>query len=161
MGNPSARTSFARRGDRRHSYARAASLAYWFGGDAKSGRTQPPSELKIVVASARAVLQPVQQNLGNIEPIRLAEGQEITFDELPERLVELGYTHVDVVAKRGHFAIRGGIVDIFPASEELPVRVDFWGDEVSEVRAFSVGISAPSPTSNPAPLRFTRAASSC
>ncbi|AEI09978.1 transcription-repair coupling factor [Corynebacterium resistens DSM 45100] len=109
------------------------------GGDAKSGRTQPPSELKIVVASARAVLQPVQQHLGNIEPIRLAEGQEITFDELPERLVELGYTHVDVVAKRGHFAIRGGIVDIFPASEELPVRVDFWGDEVSEVRAFSVG----------------------
>ena len=110
-----------------------------FGSDATSSPSPSSTGLRIVVASARAVLQPVQENLGDIEPIQLVEGQELSFDTLPEKLVELGYTHVDVVAKRGHFAIRGGIVDIFPATEELPVRVDFWGDEVSEVRAFSVG----------------------
>ena len=101
--------------------------------------TDPQGPLKVVVAPTRALVQPVQSNLGAVEPIRLAEGEELEFDSLQQRLVELGYSHVDVVGKRGHFAIRGGIVDIFPATEELPVRVDFWGDEVSEVRPFNVG----------------------
>lgn len=100
---------------------------------------EPDSGLRVVVAPVRTVAQPVQGDLGAVEPIRLAEGEEWDFQELAGRLVELGYSNVDVVAKRGHFAIRGGIVDIFPATEELPVRVDFWGDEVSDVRAFSVG----------------------
>lgn len=120
-----------------------------FGSDATSSPSPNSTGLRIVVASARAVLQTVQENLGDIEPIQLVEGEELSFDELPEKLVELGYTHVDVVAKRGHFAIRGGIVDIFPATEELPVRVDFWGDEVSEVRAFSVGDQRTIPNLNP------------
>ena len=97
------------------------------------------SSLKVVVASTRAVVQPVQKDLGEIVPIHLAEGQEVDFEDLQYRLVELGYQHVDVVGKRGQFAIRGGIVDVFPATSEMPVRVDFWGDEISEVRAFSVG----------------------
>ena len=95
--------------------------------------------LRVVVAPTRSLVQPIQSHLGGVEPIRLVEGEELDFEALQQRLVLLGYSHVDVVAKRGHFAVRGGIVDIFPATEELPVRVEFWGDEISEVRAFSPG----------------------
>ena len=54
------------------------------------------------------------------------------------RLVELAYTRVDMVGKRGEFAVRGGILDVFPPTAEHPVRVEFWGDEVSEMRMFAV-----------------------
>ena len=54
------------------------------------------------------------------------------------RLVELAYTRVDMVGKRGEFAVRGGILDVFPPTAEHPVRVEFWGDEVTEMRMFSV-----------------------
>lgn len=109
-------------------------------GAARAGGSAPASTpLRIVVAPTRAVVQPVQARLGEIEPIELRPGAELDFAALQERLVELGYSHVDVVGKRGHFATRGGILDVFPADAELPVRVDFWGDEVSELRAFSVG----------------------
>ncbi len=54
------------------------------------------------------------------------------------RLVELAYTRVDMVGRRGEFAVRGGILDIFAPTAEHPVRVEFWGDEVSEMRMFSV-----------------------
>ena len=53
-------------------------------------------------------------------------------------MVELAYTRVDMVGKRGEFAVRGGILDIFPPTAEHPVRVEFWGDEVTEMRMFSV-----------------------
>ena len=54
------------------------------------------------------------------------------------RLVELAYTRVEMVTTRGEFAVRGGIVDVFPPTAEHPVRVEFWGDEVSELRSFGV-----------------------
>ncbi len=54
------------------------------------------------------------------------------------RLVDLAYTRVDMVGKRGEFAVRGGILDVFPPTAEHPVRVEFWGDEVSEMRMFAV-----------------------
>src|SRR3546814_10766537 len=43
-----------------------------------------------------------------------------------------------LVEKRGEFAVRGGIVDVFPPTEEHPLRVEFWGDDVEEIRSFSV-----------------------
>src|SRR6202022_3693521 len=63
---------------------------------------------------------------------------EIGFEDVIARLVELAYTRVDMVGKRGEFGGRGGIVVIFPPTAEHPVRVEFWGDEVSEMRMFSV-----------------------
>ena len=54
------------------------------------------------------------------------------------RLVELAYTRVEMVTARGEFAVRGGLVDIFPPTVDQPVRVEFWGDEVSELRTFGV-----------------------
>ncbi|MGO1992102.1 MAG: transcription-repair coupling factor, partial [Corynebacterium sp.] len=96
-------------------------------------------EVNVLVAPTRSVVQPVMAGLGEVEPVRLAEGVELDFSEVQQRLVEFGYTHSDVVGRRGEFATRGGILDIFPATADTPVRVEFWGDEVSEVRAFSVG----------------------
>ena len=54
------------------------------------------------------------------------------------RLAGAAYHRVDLVERRGEFAVRGGIVDVFPPTEEHPLRVEFWGDTVEEVRSFSV-----------------------
>ena len=53
-------------------------------------------------------------------------------------LVEAGYARTDLVERRGDFAVRGGILDVFPSVEEHPVRVELWGDTVEEVRLFKV-----------------------
>ena len=50
----------------------------------------------------------------------------------------MAYARVDLVEKRGEFAVRGGIIDVFPPTEEHPLRVEFWGDTVEEVRWFKV-----------------------
>src|ERR671931_19749 len=76
--------------------------------------------------------------LGLVEPVTLTVGAEIVFEDVIARLVELAYTRVDMVGRRGEFAVRGGILDVFPPTAEHPVRVEFWGDEVSEMRMFSV-----------------------
>jgi transcription-repair coupling factor (superfamily II helicase) len=99
-------------------------------------RLGPP--LSIVVTTVRSLLQPMAPDLARIEPVTLTVGQEIGFEDVIARLVELAYTRVDMVGKRGEFAVRGGILDIFPPTAEHPVRVEFWGDEVSEMRMFSV-----------------------
>ena len=96
----------------------------------------PP--LRVVVTTTRSLLQPMVIDLGDIEPVTLTVGADSDFDATIARLVELAYTRVDMVAKRGEFAVRGGILDIFPPTAEHPVRVEFWGDEVSEMRMFSV-----------------------
>jgi transcription-repair coupling factor (superfamily II helicase) len=96
------------------------------------------SPIRVVVATVRSLIQPMAPNLGELAPVDLKPGQEVGFDDLLERLVILAYTRVDMVEKRGEFAVRGGIVDIFPPTAEHPVRVEFWGDEVSELRAFAV-----------------------
>src|SRR5690606_36001011 len=95
-------------------------------------------ELRVVVATVRSLVQPMAPGLGEIDPVTLRVGTEHDFEELVERLVELAYTRVDMVGKRGEFAVRGGILDVFPPTADHPVRVEFWGDEVTELRCFSV-----------------------
>ncbi|MPZ86150.1 MAG: transcription-repair coupling factor, partial [Actinophytocola sp.] len=95
-------------------------------------------ELEVVVATVRSLIQPMAPGLGELEPIHLTVGTEHDFDALIERLVDLAYTRVDMVEKRGEFAVRGGILDVFVPTAEHPVRVEFWGDEVSEIRQFAV-----------------------
>ncbi len=99
-------------------------------------RLGPP--LQVVVTSVRSLLQPMTPRLGQLEPLTLAIGDEIAFEDVIARLVELAYTRVDMVGRRGEFAVRGGILDVFPPTAEHPVRVEFWGDEVSEMRMFAV-----------------------
>lgn len=90
---------------------------------------------RVIVAAARAACQPV---LPAVEPIRIALEAEHDFEELTRRLTHFAYKHVDMVAARGEFATRGGIIDVFPTTALNPVRIEFWGDEVTDIRTFSV-----------------------
>ncbi|MDQ2755352.1 MAG: DEAD/DEAH box helicase, partial [Actinomycetota bacterium] len=94
--------------------------------------------LSVVVAPVRAVLQPVVSGLGELEPVTLRAGDERPLQSVVEALAGAAYTRTDLVEKRGEFAVRGGILDVFPPTEEHPVRVEFWGDTVEEVRWFKV-----------------------
>ncbi|GIJ19614.1 transcription-repair coupling factor [Micromonospora lutea] len=99
------------------------------------GRTGP---LRVVVAPVRSVLQPQLKGLGDLEPVRLAVGDEADLEQVARRLTDMAYARVDLVTKRGEFAVRGGILDVFPPTDEHPSRVEFWGDEVEEIRTFAV-----------------------
>jgi transcription-repair coupling factor (superfamily II helicase) len=94
--------------------------------------------LRVVVAPVRSVLQPQVKGLADLEPVELTVGQEVDLDDVVRRLAAAAYSRVDLVEKRGEFAVRGGIVDVFPPTEEHPLRVEFWGDEVEEIRSFAV-----------------------
>ncbi|MBC6450289.1 transcription-repair coupling factor [Actinokineospora xionganensis] len=94
--------------------------------------------IKVVVATVRSLIQPMAPGLGELAPVRLKVGEEQDFEAVLVRLSDLAYLRVDMVEKRGEFAVRGGIVDLFPPTAEHPVRVEFWGDEVSEIRSFAV-----------------------
>ena len=102
-----------------------------------AGRAEQPPP-KIIVAPIRSVLQPQVKGLADLRPVRLAVGSEADLAELGQALVDAAYVRVDLVERRGEFAVRGGIVDVFPPTEEHPVRIDFFGDTVEEIRYFSV-----------------------
>ncbi|WP_425836670.1 transcription-repair coupling factor [Microbacterium sp. PA5] len=93
----------------------------------------------IVVASVRAALQPIASGLTDAGAIELVAGERgHERDDVVRRLVELAYQRVDMVSRRGEFAVRGGILDVFPPVADHPLRVEFFGDEVEQIRAFSV-----------------------
>ncbi|MET8362021.1 transcription-repair coupling factor [Micromonospora sp. NPDC005194] len=94
--------------------------------------------LRVVVAPVRSLLQPQLKGLGDLEPVQLAAGEEADLEEVARRLTDMAYARVDLVTKRGEFAVRGGILDVFPPTDEHPSRVEFWGDEVEEIRTFAV-----------------------
>ncbi|RAO26767.1 Transcription-repair-coupling factor [Micromonospora saelicesensis] len=94
--------------------------------------------LRVVVAPVRSLLQPQLKGLGDLEPVQLAAGEEADLEEVARRLIDMAYARVDLVTKRGEFAVRGGILDVFPPTDEHPSRVEFWGDEVEEIRTFAV-----------------------
>jgi transcription-repair coupling factor (superfamily II helicase) len=94
--------------------------------------------LKVVVAPVRSVLQPIVAGLGDLEPVRLVEGQDADPDDVIARLVEIGYARVEMVTKRGELAVRGGLLDVFPPTDQHPLRVEFFGDSVEEIRSFRV-----------------------
>ncbi len=93
--------------------------------------------LRAVVAPVRALLQPMDPRLTEREPVRLDAGYAGGLDGLVTALAALGYTRTTMVEHRGEFAVRGGIVDVFPSAADHPVRVEFWGDDVDSLRAFA------------------------
>jgi transcription-repair coupling factor (superfamily II helicase) len=95
-------------------------------------------ELKVVVAPVRSLLQPQVKGLGDLVPVEVKAGDTVELDDIARRLADAAYSRVDLVEKRGEYAVRGGIVDVFPPTEEHPLRVEFWGDDVEEIRSFSV-----------------------
>ncbi len=103
-------------------------------------RADDPSAgpVQVVVAPIRSVLQPLVAGLADLEPVALTSGQDAELDDVVDALAAAAYTRVDLVEKRGEFAVRGGILDVFPPTEEHPLRVEFWGDTVEEIRYFKV-----------------------
>jgi transcription-repair coupling factor (superfamily II helicase) len=106
--------------------ARVAALATWRNGAAR-----------VLVASVQALLQhTISPDDLPIEARELRVGARLHQDRLLRDLFDLGYSPVLEVGGRGEFARRGGIVDVFPPSMELPIRIEFFGDEIDSLRAF-------------------------
>jgi transcription-repair coupling factor (superfamily II helicase) len=104
------------------------SLAEW-------DRTRPI----VVVASVRAALQPLADNLIETPTIDLkAGGRGYSLPGITLELIDLAYSRVDMVTRRGEFAVRGGILDVFAPTDEHPLRLEFFGDELEQIRPFSV-----------------------
>ena len=99
---------------------------------------QPSSAKQLVLTTIGAVIQKF------VTPFRirqtgerLASGREISRDRLASLLQSNGYFRVDTVAEAGEFAMRGSIVDLFPAGSEFGLRLDFFGDEIESIRRFN------------------------
>jgi len=96
------------------------------------------SETKFVVCSIRALLQPIIANDLKNSQIKIKHSQSIKMLDLIEQLSKFGYTRSDLVEKRGDFAVRGGILDLFAPDQEHPIRIDFFGDEIYELSFFAI-----------------------
>ena len=94
--------------------------------------------ISIVISSVRAVLQPIVADLGDIEPVHLRAGDTRELTTVVAQLVGFGYERVDLVERRGQVAVRGGILDVFPPTEEHALRLEFWGNDIEEIRYFAV-----------------------
>src|SRR5690606_30020749 len=94
--------------------------------------------VRVLVAGVRALLQPVAEGLGELEPVALRTGERADLEDVAERLAAAAYTRVDMVERRGEFAVRGGILDVFAPTDDDPTRIEFWGDDVEEIRWFAV-----------------------
>ncbi len=98
-------------------------------------RLQETSRTGVVVVSVRGAIQRLSPS--SFSPLVLRPRHPVELEKLGSTLAGLGYQRTDRVEARGEFAVRGGIVDIFPAHGDEPARLDFWGDEIEEIRAFS------------------------
>ena len=96
------------------------------------------AERFVAVTSAQGLTQLVAPPPGELELIELRAGLEVDITELTARLVELGYERNYIVERRGEFALRGGILDVFSPAAERPVRAEFFGDEIVSLRRFAL-----------------------
>lgn len=95
------------------------------------------SKLRVVVTQVRSLLQPVIAS-EKFNSLMIEQGAIKSQQEIVENLVAMAYRRVDLVERRGDFAVRGGLIDVFPTDGEHPVRIDLFGDEVEEIRFFSI-----------------------
>lgn len=107
------------------------------GGDAgKTGGDVNRAGAPVVVTEATTLME------GIVAPaaphLSVSVGAALDFEAIVRQLVDLGYVRVDQVEDAGEFSVRGGIIDVFPATESYPVRMEFWGDEIESLRRFSV-----------------------
>ncbi len=140
----------------------AAEAASWFIGDEQVGLfpsrgvhwgsgLEPPPHLVgeraralavlerggLVCASATAVAEGLPPLAERAQALRVARGDEPGIDTLAEQLASAGYERVERVEERGQFAVRGGLVDVFPTTGREPLRIELFGDEIEQIRAFS------------------------
>jgi transcription-repair coupling factor (superfamily II helicase) len=91
----------------------------------------------LVCASAAAVAEGIPPAKARPEPIPLVVGDEPGTEGLAESLALAGYERVEQAEERGQFAVRGGIVDVFPTTGREPLRIELFGDEIEGIRVFS------------------------
>ena len=101
----------------------------------KINSSLPP---QVIITSIRGALQPIISDILDEELITISNGKEISMSALTSRLSYFGFTRTDLVEKRGDFAVRGGILDLFPSDHEHPIRIDFFGDEIEDIQYFQV-----------------------
>jgi transcription-repair coupling factor (superfamily II helicase) len=94
---------------------------------------------RIVLAPIAAVRQHLMAR-ARFEELRFAlrPGDEPGWERLQQRLFDLGYARCDVVSAVGEYAVRGGIIDLFAATADAPVRIEFFGDAIESLRGFSI-----------------------
>ena len=92
----------------------------------------------VIMLSIRAALQPVIGDAKDHPPFQIKKGNEYLLPELALKLIGIAYERVDMVTRRGEFAIRGGILDVFPTTSEHALRLEFFGDELEDIREFQV-----------------------
>ena len=102
-----------------------------------SALQEKPGKPQLLVATASAATQRMLTPF-RIRQLtrRIAEGERIERETLVEQLNSLGYERVETVAEHGEYAVRGSLIDLFPAGEELALRLDFFGDEIDSLRRF-------------------------
>jgi len=110
---------------------RLAVLWHLFGG--------APTRPAVVVAPVRALLQRLGPWREVAAPLVVTAGERLDAEVTVAALVGAGYRREHQVEHRGEVAVRGGIIDVFPSTAELPVRIDLWGDDVDRLTAFDVG----------------------
>jgi transcription-repair coupling factor (superfamily II helicase) len=98
---------------------------------------EPRDEPPVIVVSAVALAEKVPDPALRPHGLRIAKGDLLDLEELALELVAAGYERVEQVEDRGQFAVRGGLLDLYPATEDRAVRVDLFGDEVESLRWFS------------------------
>ena len=91
----------------------------------------------IIVTGVPALAELVAPAVLWTQPIRVAAGETTPIDGLVDRLAALGYERTTQVEERGELAVRGGLIDVYPSTADLPIRIEFFGDEIESVRAFS------------------------
>src|SRR5204862_5565825 len=99
---------------------------------------EPEQRPRIIVAPVRALIQRLGPHVEDVEPVLIKPGDQIDPEDLVRRLTANGYRREYQVEHRGELAVRGSIVDVFPSTADVPVRIDLWGDEVDRLTEFSV-----------------------
>ena len=102
------------------------------------GRLRQGDRLLILAAPEEAAQYVMAPQRIDAAAIDVAIHQEYDRDELLQHLVDAGYERVDLVERRGHFSVRGDIVDIYAVNEPQPLRLEFFGDELDSLRTFDV-----------------------
>ncbi|MFL5732713.1 MAG: transcription-repair coupling factor [Chloroflexia bacterium] len=103
-----------------------------------SSATGPQPVAPIIVTSVFALMQPTMAPPDMAHAVRvLRRGERVNLHELLAHLVDLGYQSSVLVEEPGQFSRRGGIIDLFPPTSSLPIRVELFGDEIDSIRVFS------------------------
>jgi transcription-repair coupling factor (superfamily II helicase) len=93
----------------------------------------------VVITTLHSLLQKIiPKDKASLLSIKLKVNQIISFEKVTEKLINLGYEKTNIVSDKAQFAVRGGIIDLFPPNKESPYRIEFFGDEIESIRSFEL-----------------------